>query len=89
MESNESLGVDEVAEIEKHKYFLSEKAGHDVGWEFAAKDWQTKYGSVEEAADSEAASEQSVRRDLAEKPRPSKGLAAILKRFLPGNKAAV
>ncbi len=34
---------DEVAEIERHKYFLSEKAGHDVGWEAAEKDWEEKY----------------------------------------------
>ncbi len=30
----------EVAEIERHKYFLSEKAGHDVGWDFAEHDWE-------------------------------------------------
>lgn len=35
----------EVAEIERHKYFLSEKAGHDVGWEFAEQDWESKYGA--------------------------------------------
>jgi hypothetical protein len=29
----------EIAEIERHKYLLSEQAGHDVGWEFAEKDW--------------------------------------------------
>ena len=31
--------AEETAEIERHKYFLSEKAGHDVGWEFAEHDW--------------------------------------------------
>ena len=30
---------EEVAEIERHKYFLSENAGYDVGWEAAEKDW--------------------------------------------------
>ena len=34
---------EETAEIEKHKYFLSEKAGHDVGWEAAEKDWESKF----------------------------------------------
>jgi hypothetical protein len=34
---------EEVAEIEKHKYFLSEKAGCDVGWEAAEQDWLTNY----------------------------------------------
>jgi hypothetical protein len=33
------LQNEEVAEIERHKYFLSEKAGYDVGWEFAEQDW--------------------------------------------------
>ena len=32
---------EEIAEIERHKYFLSEKQGHDVGWEFAERDWET------------------------------------------------
>ena len=34
---------EETAEIERHKYFLSEQAGHDVGWECAEKDWEQKY----------------------------------------------
>ena len=29
----------QLREIERHKYFLSKTAGHDVGWEAAAKDW--------------------------------------------------
>jgi hypothetical protein len=32
------------SEIERHKYFLSEEAGFDVGWEFAERDWEEKYG---------------------------------------------
>ena len=34
---------EEVAEIEKHKYFLSEKVGHDVGWEVAEHDWESNH----------------------------------------------
>ena len=34
---------DEVAEIERHKYFMSEELGYDVGWELAEKDWEEKY----------------------------------------------
>ena len=34
----------EASEIERHKYFLSEKAGRDVGWEHAARDWDQKFG---------------------------------------------
>ena len=26
-------------QIEKHKYYLSQRAGHDVGLEFAVRDW--------------------------------------------------
>ncbi len=33
----------EVAEIERHKYFLSEKAGHDIGWQVAKQDWESNY----------------------------------------------
>ena len=42
------LSPDEIAEIERHKYFLSEKAGHDVGWEFAEDDWRAKFSDQEE-----------------------------------------
>ena len=36
---------EEITEIEKHKYFLSEKAGYDVGWEFAERDWEENHSS--------------------------------------------
>lgn len=32
-------------EIERHKWLESEKAGHDVGFEFAMIDWTLKYKS--------------------------------------------
>ncbi len=35
----------EVHAIEVHKYFLSEKAGHDVGLEFAVRDWLANYAA--------------------------------------------
>lgn len=38
------LSPEVIAEIERHKYFLSEKAGYDVGWEFAEQDWRANYG---------------------------------------------
>jgi hypothetical protein len=34
----------EIVEIERHKYFLSQKMGYDVGWEAAASDWEQSYG---------------------------------------------
>ena len=36
---------EEITEIERHKYFLSEKAGCDVGWEHAAKDWDDNFAA--------------------------------------------
>ena len=41
---------EEVAEIERHKYFLSEKMGCDVGWEAADQDWEAKYAADFRAA---------------------------------------
>ncbi len=41
---------EEVAEIERHKYFLSEKTGYDVGWEAAEQDWEAKYATDFRAA---------------------------------------
>lgn len=37
------LSSEDIAEIERHKYFLSEKAGYDVGWEFAEDDWRANF----------------------------------------------
>ena len=37
------LSEAEVKEIERHKYFLSEKQGRDVGWDFAQRDWESQY----------------------------------------------
>jgi hypothetical protein len=35
--------VAELAEIEKHKWYESERRGHDVGWFAAYMDWAKKY----------------------------------------------
>lgn len=35
--------TEEITEIERHKYFLSEKQGHDVGWDFAEQDWEANF----------------------------------------------
>ena len=35
--------VAETAEIERHKYYLSEQMGYDVGWEYAEHDWEEKH----------------------------------------------
>ena len=36
---------EETREIERHKYFLSEKQGHDVGWETAEQDWERHHAA--------------------------------------------
>ena len=33
------LTPEEIGEVDQHKYFLSENAGYDVGWEHALEDW--------------------------------------------------
>ena len=32
------------SEILLHKWYESEKAGHDIGWDRAAVDWMIRYG---------------------------------------------
>ncbi len=43
--NTEKLLKDErvIAEINKHKWFESEKAGYDIGFERAARDWLNRY----------------------------------------------
>jgi hypothetical protein len=31
--------------IEEHKYYLSEAAGYDVGYDYALRDWEERYAS--------------------------------------------
>ena len=38
-------GDEQMREIERHKYLLSQQAGHDVGWELAAKDWVARHAA--------------------------------------------
>jgi hypothetical protein len=77
MESSPMNGVsrelrpEEVAEVEQHKYFLSEKAGHDVGWEFAKEDWLARFADTE-----------SEGCDAASQSCDSKGVGSFFKRLL-------
>ena len=69
--TTQNLSPAAVLEIERHKYFLSEKAGYDVGWEFAEQDWTSNHAvASEEASDPQT-----------EAPA-AKGLGSILKRLL-------
>jgi hypothetical protein len=40
---SEKLSENERKEIELHKYYLSIKAGYDVGWEFTHDDWMKNH----------------------------------------------
>ena len=73
MSEQTSLTEAEIAQIEEHKYFLSEKAGYDVGWEFAEQDWR------ENVADSDL--QQSTTED------PAKGIGGLFRRLF--SKAAL
>ncbi len=33
-------------EIELHKWYESERAGYDIGWDRAAASWQMRYGHL-------------------------------------------
>ena len=33
-------------EIELHKWYESERAGYDIGWDRAAASWQVRYGHL-------------------------------------------
>lgn len=59
----------EEVEIERHKYFLSEKAGHDVGWEHAAADWQENHAAT------------FRRNGSASDPPNGKGISMLFKRI--------
>jgi hypothetical protein len=75
------LTPEEISEVEKHKYFLSEKAGHDVGWEYAEQDWRTRYAAV---------SPPPAPASTANSPAGSRGgLGGLLKRWWSRSKAAM
>ena len=75
-----TLSESEIAQIEQHKYFLSEKAGYDVGWEHAEQDWREHFGPT--AATAESATAESAPATV----RP-KGLGGFFKRLI--SRAAV
>lgn len=47
LKNNELIKRPEVVdEINRHKWFESERAGHDIGFEKAAQDWLEKFSKV-------------------------------------------
>ncbi|WP_259633612.1 DUF4032 domain-containing protein [Stieleria sedimenti] len=75
-----TLSENEIAQIEQHKYFLSEKAGYDVGWEHAEQDWREHFGP--QVVTAESATAESAPATI----RP-KGLSGFFKRLI--SRAAV
>ena len=61
---------EEAAEIERHKYFLSEKAGYDVGWEVAEQDWESNHA-------------EQFRRSTNPKSKAAQVIGTILQRLRP------
>lgn len=71
------LSPDVTAEIERHKYFLSEKAGYDVGWEHARQDWFEHHA----AADRDHLAGSDCRRvDSSQRSVPRSGFGRLIKR---------
>ncbi len=64
---------EEVSEIERHKYFLSEKAGHDVGWDHAATDWEENHS-------------EQFRREHAPHVTGGKGISFLFRRLFANTK---
>lgn len=85
-----AFSPDQISEIEQHKYFLSEKAGYDVGWDFAEQDWRSNFEQPEQPEQLEQLEQPeqpeqpvsaSIRQDSAQDPAP-KGIGRFLKRLL-------
>ena len=71
-DSKTDLSPETITEIERHKYFLSEKAGYDVGWDFAEQDWLAHFAESSPAG--------SSRVDPGTTDTPKSGLSRFLQR---------
>lgn len=90
--STPQLSPEDVAEIEQHKYFLSEKAGYDVGWEFAEQDWKANIADhashthhaehSEHSEHADQADQTDASPSAAEETSDSGGIGTLLKRLL-------
>jgi hypothetical protein len=78
----------EIAEIERHKYFLSEKVGHDIGWDAAEQDWELHH--AEQFRQSPVSkSAEPFRQSPVSKSKAARvgALGKVLKRVLTKNRA--
>ena len=81
--STPQLSPEDVAEIEQHKYFLSEKAGYDVGWEFAEQDWKANIADhASHTHHAEQADQTDASPSAAGETSDSGGIGTLLKRLL-------
>lgn len=46
MNTETEFSSKELKEIERHKYFLSQERGYDVGFDTAKQDWVEKYAQI-------------------------------------------
>ncbi|MCC9599241.1 DUF4032 domain-containing protein [Stieleria sp. JC731] len=69
-DSYSALSEEQVEEINRHKYFLSEQAGYDVGWDFAFEDWKENVAAPSEKV------------DAVSDAKPKNRIGGFLKRFL-------
>jgi hypothetical protein len=87
------ISPEEIAEIERHKYFLSEKIGHDIGWDAAEQDWelhhaeQFRQSPVSKSPVSNSA--EPFRQSPVSKSKAARvgALGKVLKRVLTKNRA--
>jgi hypothetical protein len=76
--TTQNLSPEAVEEIERHKYFLSERAGYDVGWEFAEQDWMSNHAGPSDDGSAAQAEAPAANGEAL----PAKGLGSILRRLL-------
>ncbi|MGB7344409.1 MAG: hypothetical protein WBD20_09365 [Pirellulaceae bacterium] len=70
MQQAQERTEEQIADIQRHKYLLSEQAGYDVGWEFAEQDWLEHHAPTPE-----------VEPEVTMTKTTSAGLGGLLKRF--------
>jgi hypothetical protein len=61
-----------IEEINKHKWFESQKTGSDVGFEFAAEDWLNKHANSWLAKSSKSAKKEDEKPSVFGKKRSAK-----------------
>ncbi|MDM4017856.1 hypothetical protein [Roseiconus lacunae] len=74
------LTEDLIDEINLHKYYLSERAGYDVGWDHAVNDWKQMRAN-------EAQANVQLQTEVERSEKPKNRIGGFFKRLL--SKAAM